>query len=264
MQWKSDPKRDEFITFSFGHTRSGKFLSWRGGETRRMRACSQDYILIQTTPASIIIVVCDGVSSSLKGDQAAQIVAATLVKALSQMPDGIDTGEMLAMYLQPLLANSATIARSHLARQTIKTNIKSALVNEVLAEVGATQGSETVFFAARIDTPLPTELRREEQQPAQVWCAWMGNVCALLLTEERDPFEMGSREDDIARWSSVRGVHGSLVTALMQNVHLQRLLIATDGAPLPDQIKDLTDDELRRLGQTAHDDVTIVDLTWES
>lgn len=257
----SDQTRDGLVRVALGRDVSARLLFQRCYEARAQDLPGQDYARVVSAPdgTSLAFCVCDGVGSSYKGDFAARYVATRLVDWLGGLEGIPDDTQMLTQRLARLLAQWAEEAQAELTAQAIPSDT-AAMVREVLEDLRGEVGSETVFFAGRID-------RARGARPIRALCCWMGNISAYLFTSATEGVYIRPA-DDAARWSTGRGVRGTLSMRSLAPDALERLLVHTDGCDaLSEEIPLLSDDELRErceaaLAAPTSDDITILDIRW--
>jgi hypothetical protein len=168
--------------------------------------------------------------------------------------------------LRPRLDQWARNAQATLADQGISPELP-AVVREVLEELRQSYGSEAVFLCGRVDTPEQAHAHAPSPRVQASFC-WMGNVRARLFTTGGQSIEMGNKDDDVDRWSTVRGRHGTVRTQIFTLDSIDRLIVNTDGLEtISGELANLSDDELQMRARQLHalptnDDMTVLDLQW--
>jgi hypothetical protein len=265
---------DDSFTRTENDLTTVRLLSCRCQESRAQLLPSQDYACLiadaRSASLSLCFCVCDGVGSSFMGGFAARYLATQLTRWLNQLEtiqlhrDGVDR---LHFSLSNELAGWARSGQAELSRVTVAPS-QASLIQEVLEELRASHGSETVFCAGRIDYPAERDGHRSNEGPTVLLC-WMGNVKATLFQNERDLVDFGYLPDDRSAWSTVRGLCGTPRLYLATLGSLDRLIVYTDGAEsFGSRIADLDDHQLYDsaldlLQLPTSDDVTVLDVQWK-
>ncbi len=261
---ETDQRGDAFTHRALGPYAGARLLFQRCREAREQALPAQDYALVAARPdgSSLTFCVCDGVGSSYKGNFAAAFLARRLVATLAALSALPATPDAVESRLTAALAEWAAEAQAELRGVEIG-GTSGPLVREVLEELRESHGSETVFFAGRVDLAVA------EDVPVRALLCWMGNLTAYLFTSETDGAWIRP-QDDANRWSTRRGVRGRLSVRVHDPLALTRLIVHTDGCDaLSKEIAFLDDDELRRraaalLPAAGSDDVTVLDVQWEA
>jgi hypothetical protein len=272
---------DSFTHVPLDATVTARLLSLRCQEAQDQASPNQDYATLtcRQDRSSLCFCVCDGVSSSYKGDYAAHYLATHLVTWLQDLPDlrrQPQRPPRLLPSLQAYLNQLATSAQSELTTLALPENVPH-LVREVLEELRLAYGSETVFFCGRLDYDLavnvaqPVEYVGKKKVPTlgQALFFWMGNVTARLCTTADQCIVLGDDSDQHGRWSTVRGCRGALRAWSRPLKALQRLTIYTDGLDtLGPQLSTLDDTAWQEqthslLASPANDDMTVLELRWQ-
>lgn len=260
----SDQTRDTFAHAALGSGVRARLLYFRCQEARDQRLTGQDYARVAVRPGDgrIAFCVCDGVSSSFRGDFAARYLGAHLVDWLLALPEERAPITEVASTLSDKLTQWADLAQQELLRQELPAST-SPLVLEVLQELRLSHGSEAVFLAGLIE-PALTNAR-----PRVLLC-WMGNVTARLLPDVGRDLSADLFRDDRNRWSTARGFRGQLNARALTLPSLAGLLVYTDGlAAIGSTLSDATDEQLQaaalaQLEQPDNDDMTLLDLRWSA
>lgn len=258
---ESDQTRDGLWQAELGAGISVRLLHQRCREARSQHLPGQDYARALAAPdgSSLAFCVCDGVGSSYMGDFAARYLAVRLVEWLDVLNGVPDDMETFAPRLSRRLAQWATEAQAELNARTIPADTAD-MVREVLEDLRRQYGSETVFFAGRIDRAAGTP-------GVRALLCWMGNISAYLFTSAMEGAYLRPA-DDAVRWSTARGVRGDPEVRLFTLSHLERLLVHTDGCDtLSEEIAFLSNGELRERCETilalpVNDDMTMLDIHW--
>ncbi|HLZ22854.1 MAG TPA: hypothetical protein VKQ30_12090 [Ktedonobacterales bacterium] len=257
----SDQSRDRLVRGSLGEGVAARLLYQRCREARTQNLVGQDYVRALSAPAgnTLAFCVCDGVGSSYKGDFAATFLAVRLVDWLDGL-DGVPSAdEPFETRLRTRLAQWAAEAQAELMAQGTPPETE-AMVREVLEDLRGEYGSETVFFAGRVDRIAGSAAVRA------VFC-WMGNVSAYVFISALEGMYIRPA-DDAVRWSTGRGLRGTPSVRLFTLESMERLLIHTDGCDvLSEELVFLSDDELRerceaQLATPANDDMAMLDIRW--
>lgn len=257
----SDQSRDRLVRGPLGEGITARLLYQRCAEARMQNLAGQDYARALSAPTgnTLAFCVCDGVGSSYKGDFAAAFLGERLVSWLDGLDGVPTTDEPFAVRLRTRLAQWATEAQVELSTQPLPPETQP-MVREVLEDLRGEYGSETVFFAGRIDRTPHSSVARA------VFC-WMGNVSAYLFTSAMEGMYIRPA-DDAVRWSTGRGLRGAPGVRLFTLDGLKRLLVHTDGCDnLSEELAFLSDAELRErcealLAAPASDDMTMLDIRW--
>lgn len=244
-----------------------RLLSQRCAEAQAQGAPNQDYAVAVAAPDGNTLSFCvaDGVGSSFHGEIAAVFLARRLVQWLDALPALPMTDIGAAERLRGELITWRTEAQALLHEIALPAETP-ALVREVMEELREGYGTETVFLAGRFDAA-----RREGAARAahiqRGWFCWMGNIAARIQLASGEWLAING-DDDAARWSSVRGLCGSLSTRHVAQSEMRRLLIWSDGAQaLAAAVPALSDAELSQRARAllelpTSDDVTVLDVCW--
>lgn len=265
---ESQPETDAHVQTMFGRVASVRLLSFRSQEAQTQALPCQDYARIMSNRQGTSICFCvgDGVGSSFKGDFAAQYLSASLVSWLQKLPGIPKKPAKIVRRLQPRMDQWAREAQACLTSTEIPHELPP-IVREVLEELRGTYGSETVFLCGRIDVAGERQSAAPPQKVQALFC-WMGNVSARLFFSANRYIDLGDKNNDSARWSTVKGRKGLLNARILVLDRLERLLIRTDGLDtLDEEIAMLDDAELQLRIQylrslPGNDDMTILDLQW--
>ena len=258
----SDQTRDTFAHTALGSGVRARLLYVRCQEARTQQLTGQDFarVAARQSDGRIAFCVCDGVSSSFRGDFAARYLGANLVDWLLALPDDRAPMSNVAASLSDKLTYWANVAQQELLRQELPAST-SPLVREVLQELRLSHGSEAVFLAGLIEPALAND------RPRILLC-WMGNVTARLLPDVGRDLSVDLFRDDRNRWSTARGFRGQLSVRGLTLPSLAGLLVYTDGLSAIGSILPDADDEqlqaavLAQLEQPENDDMTLLDLRW--
>lgn len=245
-----------------------RLLSFRCREAQEQTLPNQDYAKVsyRKDGSSLSFCVCDGVSSSYKGDFAACCLAEYLVKWLQELPDLEEKSVRLRTALQMQLNQLAIAAQVQLSKLAVQQDVPQ-LVREVLEELCETYGSETVFFCGRLDYEASDDQKQVLLKDA--FFCWMGNVTGRLFVDAKQYILLGEKTDKSGRWSTRHGCRGALHTWKQSLPALERLTVHTDGLDnIGEQLSTLDDDAwLTRVHQLltfpTSDDMTALDLAWE-
>jgi serine/threonine protein phosphatase PrpC len=263
---KTDQSQNLFVRqpFSYGSLR---LLYQRCRESELQSSPCQDYAEIagNADDTTVCLSVCDGVGGSYQGDYAARYLGDAMVGWLAQMPLGHQDNHALANALVNQMAQWSQDSHADLNRMEVASSTP-ALVREVLEETRSGYGSETVFLSCRIDL-LHTEQQGDQKvQPANMLMCWMGNVSAQIFTAPDTFTAFNLPGDDRNRWSTARGLRGSVAVRFLHVKDLHRLIIYTDGlADVGEHIWRMDDTELcdharNTLAMPSNDDMTVLDI----
>jgi protein phosphatase 2C-like protein len=265
---ESHLETDTYVQAMFGQSIIVRLLSFRSQEADAQALPCQDYARITSNQqgTTICFCVCDGVGSSFKGDFSAHYLAERLVSWLQKLTSIPKKPAKLVRRLQPRLDQWARGAQACLINIEIPHELPP-LVREVLEELRGTNGSETVFLCGRIDIAGELQLTTPSQKVKALFC-WMGNVTARLFLSTNEHIDVGDKNNDSIRWSTLQGHKGLLNARILVLDALERLLIHTDGLNLLDEELAGLDDaqllmrieHLRSLPR--NDDMTVLDLQW--
>ena len=242
-----------------------RLYSQRAREAVAQALPGQDYaLLIEDSITGVLaFCVCDGVGSSYAGDFAARYLAERLTHLLAHLPTIPPDLAALEAEIIAHLSRWADEGQQELLRSPVRGGGDLALVREVLEELRADYGSETVFLAGRIER----EPRTDGDVSKHMLLCWMGNVRARLSTTSAPPVEIHT-DGDSARWSTARRLRGRLTLRAFSALGLRRLIVYTDGIQsLQDSLTSLTDGELaaqvaRLQHEPASDDITVLDVSF--
>jgi len=270
---QTDQRQDVLLRRTLSDTITTRLLAVRCREAQEQNLSGQDFALLKHNQTeygvtSLCFCVCDGVGSSYRGDFAARYLARHMLAWLQRLPYIPKTPESFQESVRASLGDWAERGQRRLSEEAEAASAPpgtSALVREALAELRETYGAEAVFLAGRLDVthagaPLASNT------PARLLLCWMGNVVAQIFPTGEAPFAAGSASDDSARWSTGRGVRGTIETRILSLAGLHRLIVYTDGVgPLADRLAILDDDALydaaaQLLTEPASDDMTLLDV----
>lgn len=218
--FESDMWHDQHATYDLAPALRLSALSVRSHAAHYQNARSQDAIAVIGDGARrrLAFCVCDGVGSSFAGYIAARYLARRLTSYLftSAILEPPSPGLVETMLRQWVVAASTAVTEVALPSEM------NPLVRDVLDEMRAERGSETVFLAglARWDTSDAGDLR--------VYA--MGNVSGVISSAHGGAVadsainEQGSDSD---RWTTRRGPVGALFAA--RYPFTGRLRVASDG-----------------------------------
>lgn len=266
---ETDQVIDSFTRAELASSTIARLLSFRCREAREQSLPNQDYAMVsyRKDGSALSFCVCDGVSSSYKGDFAACCLASYLVKWLQELPIQAERPARLEAVLEGQLNRLALAAQGQLMKLEKPTDVPD-LVREVLDDLCQNYGSETVFFCGRLDYAVG-----KAEQPAQLkdgFFCWMGNVTARLFIDSQQYILLGEKTDKNGRWSTRHGCRGELHTWSRSLATLERLTVHTDGLDeLGEALVTLDDNTLlARVQQLLElpdsDDMTAFDLFWQT
>jgi hypothetical protein len=267
----TDQSRDSFVRTALGSHASARLLYQRCREAHEEALPGQDYARLAVAEGGerICFCVCDGVGSSYRGDFAARFLADHVIAwlcDLAPVPLEMEQLDRLAMRLRERLVRWAEEAQETLMAEALP-NGGTGIVGEVLQELRAEYGGETVFLAGRLDVIQRAEGRADTASaPMQAVFCSLGNVAGRVLAD-------GAWMDlptahDSNRWSSARSLRGHLRLWNLAPERLDRLIVYTDGAQnLGHHVASAGDAELREraaslLATPTSDDLTILDIAW--
>ncbi len=266
---ESRQQEETFYRQSLGNGVEVRLLSFRCHDAQQGDLPCQDYaLLVFHQQSSLVFCVSDGVGGSYRGNFAAYYLANRLVDWLQTLPDLHVKAHTLTTQLEPLLHRWAKIGQEQLEKQALPTETPR-LLREILLEQRSSHGSETVFFAGRID--YERHPFSQTQQERHAFFCWMGNVSAQLFVPDKY-VPLNDEEDamsDENRWSTRHGPHGTLTGLTMKFSMVERLIVYTDGfVPISKELAELNDERLQsRAGELLHlpanDDMTVLDLQWK-
>lgn len=242
-----------------------RLLYVRGREAGARGLPSQDYAVLahREAPDALCFCVCDGVGSSYFGGFAAQFLARRIVSWLAVL-DTLVPARAAATLARAL---DAWAGEAHLALPAVMPSVEDSgpIVREVLDEMRAEYGSETVFLAGRVDL----KLRGGGAAPGRLLLLWLGNVAAHLLLPAGRVVVPAGGGGDANRWSTVRRVRGDVGAVRYALAGPIRLVVHTDGAEgIGPLVPALGDDALREwVGRLqappTSDDATVLDIAWD-
>lgn len=275
---ETNQAKDKFVHGPLSRVVDVRLLSLRCHEAKNQSLPNQDYarIIYRRDDTSLCFCVCDGVGSSYKGDFAAHYLATHLVHWLHNLPD-LQAGPLkLGRSLQDYLDLLAAPAQAKLATLPFPEDVPP-LVQEVLTDLLANYGSETVFLCGRLDygnavenQPAQSFLHGSDDYVGQAFFGWMGNVSGQLFTAPGHSIPLGDPTDRGGRWSTLHGCRGAIRVWGRPLRGLDRLLIYTDGfgahgSPLLSAMDNEWTTQVRRLlASPAEDDITALALHWQS
>jgi hypothetical protein len=247
-----------------------RVFSTRCRESQAQSLVNQDYVLVNAQPdgSSLCFCVCDGVSNSYRGEFAARYLGTHLVQWLQTLPGFQWMAPSWKTQLRTLLDTWALEAQQEVLQIEIPAEAPE-LVREVLEEVRAVQGSETVFLCGRINKA--TASRPSASSPAvEIFLCWMGNVTAHVFVTADNCLVLGGAEENAEGWSTGRGLRGKLSTWHTGLTTIERLIVHTDGLDrIQRQLPELSNEDLQRLARRLlslpqNDDMTALTLQWIS
>ncbi len=211
------------------------------------------------TTLRLVFVVADGVGSSFCGNLASRILGDNLLDWLWSLDIGhlgsaAALNEAAASYLNRLQKQA-----QHEVDEYEIPGQMSALIRQAL-EAQRTYGSEAIFAACRIDHPgliIPDGL---------ISLFWMGDTQIHVLDEDGQPIDVGGRWENANRWSTSKGVKGSMSAWMAPLGGVGRVAAFTDGLLAhADALLDYPDARLDREIQLGarlptSDDVALVDV----
>lgn len=265
---ETDQLIDSFTRAELASSIAARLLSFRCREAQEQSLPNQDYAKIsyRKDGSSLSFCVCDGVSSSYKGDFAACCLASYLVKWLQELPDSEGRPTRLDATLQEQLNRLAVAAQGQLITLGMPPDTPK-LVREVLEDLCQNYGSETVFFCGRLDYEISVD--RRSAQLRNAFFSWMGNVTARLFLNPQQYIALGEKTDKDGRWSTRRGCRGKLHTWSRSLSTLERLTVHTDGLNKVGAALAMLDDNAwlaevqQLLALPASDDMTALDFSWQ-
>lgn len=197
----------------------------RSRDTQKSDQPGQDCISVQWTAIRLAATLCDGVSQSFFGELAAAELSNKLSQFLLAMPNESDPTflhDTIRAFLDTL---SSTFSRT--VEEVSLEHIEPAFLRAVL-EKKRNLGSEAVFTAVLLDKTID-----------RVLLVWAGDCrLRLWLRGEEVTRELLRSEDFITqeRWSSSKGVVGSLHLALFPTSSFDTIMTYSDGLSLLDDI----------------------------
>jgi Protein phosphatase 2C len=230
----------------------------------------QDYALITSyqDSSSLTFCVSDGVGGSYRGDFSAYYLANKLVHWLQALPGLSGEPRHFTRKLEAQLRLWARKGHEDLQHKALPTNIPP-LLREVLEEHRTLNGSETVFFAGRIDyKDVPPQ-----KKVGQALFCWMGNVSAHIFIAPGKHMQLSNGADETSdrnRWSTRYGPRGMLTGLTMPFHMVDRLIVHTDGLDhISAELAHLDDETLlarmqELLQLPTNDDMTMLDLQWNT
>lgn len=245
-----------------------RLFSARCRESQAQSLVNQDYVLVnaQQDGSSLCFCVCDGVSNSYRGEFAARYLGARLVQWLQTLPSFQWASTSWKGQLRTLLHTWAAEAQQEVLQLDLPAGVPN-LVREVLEELRAAQGSETVFLCGRINRALLSK-PSAAPQTVEIFLCWMGNVTAHLFVTDDNCIILGGDEEKAEGWSTGRGLRGKLSTWHTGLTTLEQLIVHTDGLDrIQRQLPALSNEALQRqarrlLSLPQNDDMTALTLQW--
>ncbi len=245
-----------------------RVFSQRCRESQAQALVNQDYVLVsaQQDASSVCFCVCDGVSNSYRGEFAARYLGSRLVEWLQTLPMFQWTYTSWKSQLGGLLRTWASEAHQEVLQIELPEGLPD-LVREVLEELRATQGSETVFLCGRINRAYRSR-PTDKPQTVEIFLCWMGNVTAHLFVTNENCIILGGEDDSVGGWSTGRGPRGKLHTWHTGLTTLDQLIIHTDGLNrIQRQLPELDNEALQRLARRLlslpqNDDMSALILQW--
>ncbi len=236
-----------------------RFAYSRSSDSMASQIEGQDYLCFKHNDQKLVFIVADGVGSSFVGSLAARILGDELLDWLWSRDIGYYGGE----------AALKEAAVSYLNRLQPQAQIEveayelpdmgSPLIQQAL-EGQRAYGSEAIFAACRIDHPGPM------MPDGLISVFWMGDTRIHVLDREGKEIELGGTHDNANRWSTTKGVRGTMAAWMQPLTGVGRVVAYTDGLSghagavihYPD---DRLDREIRRgaLLPTS-DDVAFIDV----
>ncbi len=246
-----------------------RLLSFRSQEAEMQSLVNQDYarVMVQRETSFLCFCVCDGVGSSYMGDFAAHYLGERLVRWLQQWDEGDWSLSAMKERLNAQLVLWAEEAQQELLLQELSSELPR-LVREVLEELRASYGSETVFLGGCLRIAPTSSQPVGMERSIEAFFCWMGNVLARLFLSPDHIITLGEEDDRTARWSTVHGSRGPLTVLHIGPTQVERLLVSTDGIHKLGNVltgldQEALQDSIEQLLQTPeNDDMTYFDIQW--
>jgi Protein phosphatase 2C len=246
-----------------------QLLSFRCREAEMQALVNQDYarVMVQRDTSFLCFCVCDGVGSSYRGDFAAHYLGERLVRWLQQWAEGDWSLPAMKEQLGAQLVLWAEEAQQELLQQELPSELPK-LVREVLEELRASYGSETVFLGGCLRIAPLSSQPADMVRSIEAFFCWMGNVSARLFLSPDHVITLGAEDDRAARWSTVHGSRGPLTVLHIGPTQVERLLVYTDGLHKLDNVltgldQETLQDSIQQLLQAPeNDDMTYFDIQW--
>lgn len=262
--------KDTFSHLTLDESIDMRLLSFRCYEAQKDQLPCQDYALLafDKDACSLVFCVCDGVGESYRGNFAASFLAQRMISWLRGLPD-LTMCKELSKELEESLQLWAKRGQNELQLAEMPVDVPIFLRN-MLREHRDMHGSETVFFAGRID--FGHMLFSQNQKICRAIFCWMGNVSAHLFLALNKSLMLGDVEgvmNDRNRWSTRSGRRGKLSLLTLAFDAIERLIIHTDGLDtMSSELANLDDVALQtRSRELLHlpknDDMTVLDIRWK-
>ena len=178
----------------------------RSADTRAPGDLGRDYLTFRQDKHSLVFALCDGLSQSFYGDQAARFLGDALLDWLSnELPatlDGAALVQPLTAHLQALTGPATELVERHPLPPDIPARLRELL------EGKRARGSDSMFVCGRLDLP------GSAFPDGRVVLAWMGDSRLRLWEPGAAPDETEGGERSTAlggefkaeqHWSSSRG-----------------------------------------------------------
>lgn len=188
----------------------------RSAECQQSGDPGQDYLAFRDDGNRLVFVLCDGVSQSFIGDLAARFLGNHLVDWLWSCPStqAVEIQPKLQAYLAGLVP-AATLA----VADTVLPAEIPAMLRSVLEEKRA-QGSETMVVAGLVDF--------NRKQAALVSLGDM-RLRAWGPDHKEKTVELGLKPNTAERWSTLRGVLGSVHVRTVSLANITSIAAYSDG-----------------------------------
>lgn len=247
------------VTFSAVPGAYVRFAYSRSSDSMAGQIEGQDYLCFRHNDQRLAFVVSDGVGSSFCGNLAARILGDNLLDWLWALDIGYLGGAAALDEAATSFLNRLQKQARHEVDEYELPDMGSPLIQQAL-EGQRAYGSEAIFAACRVDHPGPT------MPDGLVSLFWMGDTRIHVLDDAGERIDLGGAWANANRWSTHRGVRGSLSAWMQPGPHITRIVSYTDGLSAHDAkvlaYPDVTlDREIRRGAQMpTSDDVAFIDV----
>lgn len=201
-----------------------RYAYGRSADSRKNDDTGQDYVAFYIENQRLAFAVCDGVSQSFFGDLAAAFVGNELVAWMFHLSDPRTSGEVWKSELENHLQSCTQAASRKIAEFQYPEDMPGMV--QMVLEKKRQIGSESTLVAGVIDLD-------------RGWYAmvWMGDTRLRIWSAQGEltATKLGDTFHTRERWSSNKGLVGSLHACHGSTDELVHLMVYTDGLSLLDK-----------------------------
>ncbi len=236
-----------------------RFAYSRSSDSMASQIEGQDYLCFRHNDQKLVFIIADGVGSSFCGNLAARILGDNLLDWLWSAD--------ISYYGGPAALQEAATSYLNRLQKTAQREVEeyeipdmgSPLIQQAL-EGQRAYGSEAVFAACRIDHPSPMI------PEGLISIFWMGDTQIHVIDKQGQKVEIPGSYANANRWSTSKGVRGTMPAWMQSREDIARVVAFTDGLTAhADRVFDYPDDQLdREIRRGAllptSDDVAFIDV----